>query len=58
MDDIWPEITDEELMAEIAHRKLALNTTRYSKRDLIEAINSGDKVHCDIVIAAIFGDVE
>ena len=58
MDDIWPEITDEELTAEVADRKLALNTTRYTKRDLIEAINSGDRVHCGIVIAAIFGDGE
>ena len=58
MDVILQEINDEILIAECASRKLAINCARYTKRDLIEAINSGDRVHCGIVIASIFGEQE
>jgi hypothetical protein len=58
MDELIEDVDDETIMAEVVSRGLNRTGTRYSKRDLIDAINSGDKLHCGIVIAAIFGDGE
>lgn len=58
LDVIFSDVNNETLLAEINRRQISHDTSRYSKRDLIDAINSGDRVHCGIVIAAIFGDGE